>query len=98
MRYGGAGDPDDVTSDSDRGWNTDDFDSPPKPPDSYDRADSTGTDPESFYEGHPDDWDLDSVGVFVLNLGDHPEHLELTEELRRRFSIIIPSDEPDDDE
>jgi hypothetical protein len=96
MRHGAAGDPDDVTPDSDWSWDTDDFDSPP--PDSYNRADSTGTDPELFYEGHPDDWDLDSVGIFVLNLGDHPEHLELTEELHRRFSIITPSDDPDYDE
>lgn len=98
VRHDAAGDPDDVTPDSDRGWDSDAFGDAPECRDSYDRTSSSGTDPGLFYEGRPDDWDLDSVGVFVLNLGNHPEHLEQTEELRRGFSIITPQDEPDYDD
>lgn len=84
-----------MTPSSDRGWDADATDDAPESWDSYLKP---ATNPELFYEGRPDDWDLDSVGIFVLNLGDHPEHLEQTEELRGGFSIITPLDEPDYDE
>jgi hypothetical protein len=78
VRHGAAGDPDDVTPD--RGWDVDAFDDALEYPESYNRAGGTGTDPELFYEGRPDELHLNSVGIFVLNLGDHPEHLEQSEE------------------
>jgi hypothetical protein len=96
VRHGAAGDPDDVTPD--RGWDVDAFDDALEYPESYNRAGGTGTDPELFYEGRPDELHLNSVGIFVLNLGDHPEHLEQSEELCRGFHIITPFDGPDCDE
>jgi hypothetical protein len=96
VRHGAAGDPDDVTPD--RGWDVDAFDDASRIPGLANRAGGTGTDPELFYEGRPDELHLDSVGIFVLNLGDHPEHLEQSEELRRGFHIITPFDGPDCDE
>jgi hypothetical protein len=96
VRHGAAGDPDDGTPTGAGTWTPSTM--PLEYPDSHNRAGGTGTDPELFYEGRPDELHLDSVGVFVLNLGDHPEHLEQSEELRRGFHIITPFDGPDCDE
>jgi hypothetical protein len=56
--HGAAGDPDDVTPD--RGWDVDAFDDALEYRDSHNRAGGTGTDPEMFYEGRPDELHLDS--------------------------------------